>query len=378
MIARLLPRSSPATGSFEEAVASPHMPALDGFRAIAAFSVVLAHGYGLTLFDGVTAFFVLSGFLITTLLLRELDSTGAVSLRAFYARRTLRIFPAYYACVLASFTIDRLAGNPWPAGLAASASAYVVNYFNAFNGHPSTSVAHLWSLGVEEQFYLLWPAVFLVLSRGGRTTLRAGLVALILGGIAWRLVLYLSGWVDQAYLYNAFDARFDNLAVGCLLATVVSDPRAGAVVRRVAAFPWAPVVTFVMMYLLLENMPSITRHLVGFTLYSLLIAVLLVQLLHVSSSRLWRWLDSLPMRFLGTISYPIYLYHGWGLGLGAWFTMLSPFGQFVVGTCLTVVGATASYLIVERPFLSLKKHFAPGRHRRSARVAADLVTGPAR
>jgi peptidoglycan/LPS O-acetylase OafA/YrhL len=354
------------------------MPALDGFRAIAAFSVVLAHGYGLTLFDGVTAFFVLSGFLITTLLLRELDSTGAVSLRAFYARRTLRIFPAYYACVLASFTIDRLAGNPWPAGLAASASAYVVNYFNAFNGHPSTSVAHLWSLGVEEQFYLLWPAVFLVLSRGGRTTLRAGLVALILGGIAWRLVLYLSGWVDQAYLYNAFDARFDNLAVGCLLATVVSDPRAGAVVRRVAAFPWAPVVTFVMMYLLLENMPSITRHLVGFTLYSLLIAVLLVQLLHVSSSRLWRWLDSLPMRFLGTISYPIYLYHGWGLGLGAWFTMLSPFGQFVVGTCLTVVGATASYLIVERPFLSLKKHFAPGRHRRSARVAADLVTGPAR
>jgi peptidoglycan/LPS O-acetylase OafA/YrhL len=378
MIARLLPRESPSTRSFEEAVASPHMPALDGFRAIAAFSVVLAHGYGLPLFDGVTAFFVLSGFLITTLLLRELDSTGAVSLRAFYARRTLRIFPAYYACVLASFIIDRVAGNPWPAGLAASAAAYVVNYFNAFNGHPSTSVAHLWSLGVEEQFYLLWPAIFLLLARGGRATLRVGLVALILGGIVWRLVIYWSGWVDQAYLYNAFDARFDNLAVGCLLAAVVSDRRTAAAVRRIAAFPWAPVVTLVVMYLLLDRMSSVTRHLVGFTLYAFLIAVLLVQLLHLSSSRLWRWLDSVPMRFLGTISYPIYLYHGWGIGLGAWFTMLSPFGQFVVGACLAVAGATASYLIVERPFLALKKHFAPGHRRQSAGVAADLVIGPAR
>jgi peptidoglycan/LPS O-acetylase OafA/YrhL len=99
------------------------MPALDGFRAFAAFSVVLAHGYGVTIFDGVTAFFVLSGFLITTLLLREFESTQDVSLRAFYIRRTLRIFPAHYACVLASFVIDFVAGNPWPSGLLPRPSA---------------------------------------------------------------------------------------------------------------------------------------------------------------------------------------------------------------------------------------------------------------
>ena len=84
----------PSSG-FAEAVRSRHMPALDGFRAVAALSVVLAHGYDVTVFDGVTGFFVLSGFLITTLLLREQQAMGTISLRAFYARRTLRIFPAY-------------------------------------------------------------------------------------------------------------------------------------------------------------------------------------------------------------------------------------------------------------------------------------------
>jgi peptidoglycan/LPS O-acetylase OafA/YrhL len=354
------------------------MPALDGFRAIAAFSVVLAHGYGLTLFDGVTAFFVLSGFLITTLLLREREASGSVSLRAFYARRTLRIFPAYFACVAASFTIDSVAGNPWPEGLLASAVGYVVNYFNAFNGHPSTSVAHLWSLGVEEQFYVVWPAAFLLLARSGLLTLRAGLVVLILGGIAWRWLIYASGWAGQAYLYNAFDARFDNLAVGCLLATIVSSPRAGMIVRRLAPFSAAPLITFLALYALHHSLSSVNQHLIGFTLYALLIALLLVQLLHLSSTALWRWLDSAPLRFLGTISYPIYLYHGWGLGLGAWFTTFSPFAQFVLGTCFGVAAATGSYLFVERPFLALKKHFAPGRKGARTRVNAEMVVDPIR
>ena len=110
---------------------------------------------------------------------------------------------------------------------------YLVNYFNAFNGHPDTSIAHMWSLGVEEQFYLLWPAIFIGLARYGRPTLRNGLIILILSGVAWRSALYFSGIVGQAYLYNAFDARFDNLAIGCLLATVVGD-------RELRSSPDAP------------------------------------------------------------------------------------------------------------------------------------------
>ena len=348
---------------FNNTVKARHLPMLDGFRAVAAFSVVLAHGYGVAIFDGVTAFFVLSGFLITTLLLREREATGSVSVPAFYLRRTLRIFPAYYACVLASYVIDRVAGNPWPDGLAASAATYLVNYFNAFNGHPNTSIAHMWSLGVEEQFYLLWPAIFIGLARFGVPALRAGLIVLIVFGVAWRSALYFSGVVGQAYLYNAFDARFDNLAIGCLLATVAGDPRTAQFARRVAAAAWMPFVTLGLMVLVLTAMSSTARHLIGFTAYAALVAILIVQLLQLRSSVLWRWLDFRPVRFLGTISYPIYLYHGWGLGLGEWLTGVPHLGRFIAGTLLTVAGAVASYYIVEQPFLRLKERFTPARSR---------------
>ena len=353
------------------------MPALDGFRAVAAFSVVLAHGYDITVFDGVTGFFVLSGFLITTLLLREQEAMGTVSLRAFYARRTLRIFPAYYACVLASYVIDRVAGNPWPRGLAPSAVAYVVNYFNAFNGHPSTSIAHLWSLGVEEQFYLLWPTVFIALGRFGLPALRKSLAALIVLSIAWRCFLYFGGYVGQAYLYNTFDARFDNLAIGCLLATLVVSPRFTNAISFVTAYSWAPLVTIALMTAVTHGMSSIPRHLFGFTIYSALVAILLVQLLQWSRSTLWKWLEWPAVRFLGTISYPIYLYHSWGLGLGHWLTGWSAFWQFIAGTIFSVAGGVGSYFVVERPFLAMKKRFAPERRQAApARPAGQPSQAP--
>lgn len=351
----------PDRADFGATVRARHLPMLDGFRAVAAFSVVFAHGYGVALFDGVTAFFVLSGFLITTLLLREREATGSVSVPAFYLRRTLRIFPAYYACVIASFAIDHVAGNPWPEGLAASAAAYLVNYFNAFNGHPDTSIAHMWSLGVEEQFYLLWPAIFIALARFGLPTLRAGLIVLIGFGAVWRAALYFSGVVGQAYLYNAFDARFDNLAIGCLLATVATDPRTAQFARRVGAAAWMPLVTLGLMMLVLTALSSTARHLIGFTLYAALVAILIVQLLQLRASAMWRWLDFGPVRFLGTISYPIYLYHGWGLGLGEWLTDVPHLGRFIAGTVFTVAGAVGSYYIVEQPFLRLKQRFTPAR-----------------
>jgi peptidoglycan/LPS O-acetylase OafA/YrhL len=366
------PGAEQAESGFAEAIRSRHMPALDGLRAVAAFSVVAAHGYNVSLLDGVTVFFVLSGFLITTLLLREQQSTGMVSLRAFYARRTLRIFPAYYACVVASYIIDRVAGNAWPAGLAPSAFAYVVNYFNAFHGHPPTSIAHLWSLGVEEQFYLLWPAAFIALSRLGVSALQRGLIALIAVATAWRFLLYFGGFVGQAYLYNTFDARFDNLAIGCLLATVATGPAATKWVTRVAAHSWAPLVTLALMTLVDIGMSSIGRHLAGFTIYSALVAILIAQLLHLSRSSLWRWLESTPARFLGTISYPIYLYHGWGLGLGHWLTKWPALLQFGAGVVFTVLGAVGSYYIIERPFLKMKQRFAADRSSRT--IAPKLAS----
>jgi len=255
--------------------------------------------------------------------------------------------------------------------LTRSALGYVVNYFNAFHGHPNTSIAHLWSLGVEEQFYLLWPALFLLLARRGLPTLRASLIAIVVGSVGWKVVLHYGLGVGQAYLYNAFDARFDNLAIGCLLAMLVRDPRSATVAGRLGSRAWMPLVTVALM-MQLERLPGLPRHLFGFTLYSVLVAVLLVQILTLHATFFWRWLDSPPARLLGTLSYPIYLYHIWGLGLGQWLTMMPHLGKFVAGAIFAVVGALGSYYIVERPFLRLKRRFTPDR---TSRVAQESHVG---
>src|SRR5450759_2378891 len=212
--------------------AHKHLPALDGIRALAVFVVILYHSGVVTNVPGdlgVTAFFVLSGFLITWLLDKEYDRTGTVSLKEFYIRRTLRIFPAYYVFIVLSLGADAVLGHPWSKGLIASAFSYTVNYYNAFLGHPSTSVAHAWSLAVEEQFYLLWPITFLALRRKASSALRQqALVSAILFVLIWRSALFLLAHVRPSYVYNAFDARADALAVGCFMALA----REGKTYRR--------------------------------------------------------------------------------------------------------------------------------------------------
>ncbi|MGC2321688.1 MAG: acyltransferase [Terriglobales bacterium] len=141
---------------------SSRIPALDGMRALAVFLVILYHFS----FDwapaslGVLGFFVLSGFLITWLLLKENDKTGTISLSGFYKRRSLRIFPAFYAYCGGWLLLLLLTGHKVVWAEVISAFCYISNYYQAFF-HPADSfVTHTWSLAIEEQFYLLWPLCF--------------------------------------------------------------------------------------------------------------------------------------------------------------------------------------------------------------------------
>jgi peptidoglycan/LPS O-acetylase OafA/YrhL len=327
---------------------------------VAVMTVIIGHTYTAIPADlGVSAFFVLSGFLITWLLLNENEETGTISFRRFYLRRTLRIFPAYYAYLLFSFTLDTYLGDTHSRQAMIPAMLYVVNYFNAFNGHPVTSVAHAWSLAVEEQFYLLWPPLFLALSLGGRKYLIRGLVFLIGLVVCWRCFLWFDLQVGTAYVYNAFDTRFDTLAIGCLLAvllqshTVVS--RAGALAR----YTWLPVPVLVVLLISRLGISSNWHYGFGFTTDALLVAVLLVQLLQLSGTAAWRWLDLRAVRYLGRISYPMYLYHGWGMAVGGKVPISSPELKFGLGVIATIALATGSYYVIERPFLSLKAHLEP-------------------
>jgi peptidoglycan/LPS O-acetylase OafA/YrhL/2-polyprenyl-3-methyl-5-hydroxy-6-metoxy-1,4-benzoquinol methylase len=348
---------SERANELQSTLAGNDLPILDGYRAIGVIVVMAEHfGYvgagGLAL----TGFFALSGFLITWLLRKEHRATGTVSVRRFYVRRMLRILPAYYVYVVVSLLLLIYLGKQaLPYGMVSASLGYVANYYNAFNGHPPGPFAHLWSLAVEEQFYLLWPVLFVLLARRGRKPLAAFLVTSILCVLVWRSAVYLvSG--NIAYVYNAFDTRFDALAVGCLLAVCVEHEKFRWFVATITRWSWLPLVTLAVAWPF--NRPPL-RFTLGFTMQAVLIALLLVQLVTLHRSRLWSWVQHPMLRYMGGISYPMYLYHQWGIGLGDKATMLPAPAQFVIGVLATTVAAMASYHFIERPFLRLKKHFEP-------------------
>src|SRR5258706_5943974 len=256
-----------------------HLPALDGIRALAVFVVVLYHaGVAHVPGDlGVTAFFVLSGFLITWLLDAEYARTGSVSLREFYIRRTLRIFPAYYVFVILSLVADFALGHPWSKGLIASAFTYTVNYYNAFQGHPSTTVAHAWSLGVEEQFYLLWPVAFLALTRRGNSRVRqTGVLWIILLVVVWRSALFLLAGASPSYVYNAFDARADALAIGCFIALAANGATYRRFERAVRSSGWLPLITLGLLYYSRQSGSDRYHYTLGMTVDALLLGIFII------------------------------------------------------------------------------------------------------
>lgn len=344
----------------DQVLAATHLPALDGVRAVAVSIVILSHSRygGLLKGDlGVNAFFVLSGFLITWLLMREQGETGSISLRDFYVRRTLRIFPAYYVFLAASFAADTWFGQGWTLGLGLAAVFYAMNYYNAFLGHPITSLSHCWSLAVEEQFYLLWPVAFRALARRGARSLAVSLVAATLGVMAWRCLLYFGFGVGHAYLYNAFDTRFDNLAVGCLIAVGLRDARVRKLGSSIARSQLLPLLPISLLWLSRTRSPDAWHYGPGFTVDAVLIAVILVQLLQLSHAPLWRWLEHPVTRYLGRISYPMYLWHAWGEAVGRHTVPGSPGLWTLLGFGFTILLASGSYAFVEKPFLRLKRRY---------------------
>lgn len=338
---------------------SSHIPALDGLRAVAAFVVVTYHaGYQQVPGDlGVTTFFALSGFLITWLLLKEHDRSGTVSMRAFYLRRTLRIFPAYYAFLAATIAADYLLGTPWTDGQVATALTYTANYYQAFHDH-SGPQAHIWSLAVEEQFYLLWPAAFLILMRGGEATLRRGIAVSIVTVLGVRSFLYLEGMITNAYAYNAFEMRVDAILVGGLAATWARSESGGRVFDALSPNALAPLAVLVALWVSRTQIGDVWHYSVGFTVDSALCMILILQMVPLSRQRMWGWLNQPVVRWLGIISYPVYLWHQWALA-AAGKVVNDQVVRLTLGVAVVIGLAAMSYYLVERPFLTVKERLRP-------------------
>ncbi len=349
-------------------LAKSHLPSLDGLRAIAAFLVVFYH-VGMDWSPGglgVLTFFVLSGFLITWLLLKEEEQSGTISLKSFYMRRSLRIFPAFYVYWLLLTAAILLAHKRYLVAQAISSLFYVTNYYQALNGDPNTGFSHTWSLGVEEQFYLLWPLFFLLLKHT-RNRLRF-LIAAIVTIALYREALVFVVHRDQGYIYEAFDTRADHLLMGCLLAVAL---RAGVwtdLWRRLCASWWLSAISLGMLIIstaLAMRFGSTYRDAVGFVVDPILVAVLIVQTIAQPDAGFaivlnWGW-----MRYLGTISYSVYLYQQAVMEPIRKRMLPWPRISLLVTILAVVVTASASYWIVERPFLRLKKRFESNRTIRS-------------
>ncbi len=362
--------------NLDRVLGSSHLPMLDGLRALAVTMVIASH-FGVALQGGlgVTIFFVLSGFLITWLLIKEHDSTGSISLSAFYTRRALRIFPAYYAFLALSIAADLARGDNRIGPDILPATFYYINYHNALHGHSSSSVAHAWSLAVEEQFYLLWPAAFLVLSARGPRALLWGLLSAIAGVAVWRSWAFMGLSLGASYAYNAFDCRFDSLAAGCLLAAACRHQRfRSAVVTSVQRFRSLPLLVAAVLMLLLDNAGDRYRYTFGFTVESVLIAFAISQLLVLHAGMPWKLFDARPIRYVGRVSYGMYLYHQWGLSIGHHAAAHQPWLEFPAGLAATVFLATASYFLIERPCLGLKARISGLRSRTLQASAIPATT----
>ena len=343
----------------------PHVPALDGIRGLAVAAVVAFHldrlpgGY-----LGVDAFFVLSGYLITSLLLAERADRGAIRLGRFYARRARRLLPA-----LLVFLVALAVWGAWWAypdelrSLRADAMAtlfYVANWHdistsNAYwdaDAAPSP-LSHMWSLAIEEQFYVIWPAAIVLLwkvTRGSMTRL-ASVIGVLAGASAVAMIWMHGSGDDPNRVYLGTDTRAQGLLIGAALAAITITRRPDPSHRPSFPLQAAAVAAVPLLALAWWRVDGTTEWLYegGLTLHAIGVAAVIAAVTAGPSRLSWA-LSWTPITALGRISYGLYLWH-WPL-----IVWMTPDRIGVSGGWLDVVRvltalavSTASYLLIERP-----------------------------
>ncbi len=340
-----------------------HNPALDGLRALAALGICAYHAgfdWASGGFLSVSAFFTLSGFLITRLLLAEHAETGTLSIQAFWGRRFRRLLPpaliALGAIVLIALLGLGLAPAPNFAGDIVSALLYVANWRFIFEGYDYAAifrapspVQHFWSLGIEEQFYLLYPAFALLLlrmGRGSRRPLAIGVGLATLTSALWMAWLYTPGEAILRVYFGA-DTRMAEIGVGALLA--LAFPNDAALARH-RGFAVLAIPAFALMGALFvfTHLEDAWVYAGGLFLHAALTACVLAGLCVPGPLR--SALATPALQYVGRISYGLYVYH-WPvfLLLDADTIALSPGPLFCLRMALVAALAALSHRFVEAP-----------------------------
>jgi peptidoglycan/LPS O-acetylase OafA/YrhL len=337
---------------------------LDGIRAIAVLAVFGTHAdvpWASGGWVGVDAFFVLSGYLITTLLLNEHDKTDSVSLKRFWARRMLRLWPALVGMLIVGcFTHGT---GVYPVTLSAYVHVallsvtYVYDFVTSYLGAPtSTDLAHTWTLGVEMYFYLLWPILLVFLLRKRRGLVVPSLIALSVASVAATLILFQLKPTGLEFYY-APHTQVLPILTGCLLAAVRHEGMLPAMGPR-----WGSGFAIIGLAGLLIRVGLVpTPSPYGTSFYLPMLGgtaatwLLLLGLDLNPDSFVSKLLSWEPLAALGMVSYGFYLYQSpMILSLGAHVLFVSFYGQTILILLMTIGASVASWFLIEQQFLKLK------------------------
>jgi peptidoglycan/LPS O-acetylase OafA/YrhL len=354
-----------------------YRPTLDGWRAIAILLVMFEHCGG-ALFEpggrfpnptwfsisqhgvfGVDLFFGISGLLICGRLLDENERTGGISLRSFYTRRVFRIIPPAFA-YLATIALLAIVGVIYVSPREWLSSLFFSRNYILMPKDAGWYTGHFWSLSVEEHFYLIWPAALIAL---GASRARRFTPWLAIAVALWRVVdyVYFHGQIWPGVLsnlvYERTDTRFDSLLWGCFVALIARDPAFRAAFTR----PRSGLVIgglLSALILLLALNPPLQTGVEGFLVPAILIGTVLNPGLLLS-----RILETSPMRWVGRISYSLYIWQQLFLGTIRRPLPLGILQEFPLNIVAVFICAATSYYLLERPLVrighSLSARFQP-------------------
>jgi peptidoglycan/LPS O-acetylase OafA/YrhL len=335
-------------------LSAPRIPSLDGLRFLAITSVLIGHVVTNTLIGnlahlGVCGFFVISGYLITSLLVTEYRKYHSIALGKFYLRRGFRIFPAALAYMGVIVTLHYCGYLALAPHDLVHSLTYTMNYHDS--NVRSWYVGHLWSLSIEEQFYFLWPAIIAIFGVAGG--LRGALGAVLLCPVL-RIAAALLAPGEIHMIGEGFQYAMDALATGCVLAVgrqwLHQQPGYLSALRSPLIF------VVVVIGAVADQLPSAKlAWLVGETVRNLSIAILLDRAITIRTGRFYQAMNWSPLVWVGQLSYSLYLWQQPFLHLHGTLAV----NALPLNLACTFAAAIASFYLVEKPALRLRAHWFP-------------------
>ncbi len=364
-----------------------HFPVLDGLRGIAILTVMCyhleylvpsIHMFSKGGFLGVDLFFVLSGFLITSILIREHDLTGKISLLAFYIRRTLRLVPALWFFLALLYFAGNLLLSPVQADVIYGQGNFIYAIFYVMNWQSATgaiagNLNHIWSLAIEEQFYIIWSLLlFTAFVRSlSRKQIAAGTAIIVAGLIIQRAIRAANG-ASIEVLYYSTDTRIDAILIGCLASMMFCWRLVPSAFFKTRAFgrltAGAAIVAF---SILMTFDHEDTLLYLGFiSLYSLSVSIVMLWLVTRDKTAVHKLFENSVLRWLGRISYGLYLWHFVFFEFAKnQFDDVS--ARVFVGVFSSLFVASVSFHLVESPILKLKDVWSANKGLKRAELTSN-------